>query len=145
MPRKYIYCNATGCQKRAYYNYPTLPPIYCIHHKQEGMSSRVHAICIHSGCTVIASFNYPDHKTLLYCEEHKLSEMINLKGLKCGYSNCKGYGTYCVVNYSGNDYRCIKHKTSQMINVKQLTKKQRYSRQYTRLASNTLEQILNDI
>lgn len=136
MPSKYTYCIHVGCQKRAYYNYPLLRPSYCLTHKLEGMSSRIHAICVYPDCDVIASFNYPGQRKLLYCAHHKLPEMVNLKVMKCGYLNCNLFGSYCYLklrHYSDIDYRCAKHKLDHMVKVKNMTIQQQDSRKQSRI------------
>ena len=42
--------------------------------------------CIINNCKKTASFNYSEKKELLYCNDHKLDKMINIKK---GYSFCE--------------------------------------------------------
>ena len=42
--------------------------------------------CIINDCKKLASFNYHNGKIFLYCNEHKLDNMINIKN---GYILCK--------------------------------------------------------
>ena len=42
--------------------------------------------CIINDCKKLASFNYHDKKIFLYCNEHKLDKMINIRK---GYILCK--------------------------------------------------------
>ena len=44
--------------------------------------------CIISGCEKNASFNYKDLKNPIYCNEHKLEGMINVKKIDVDKYNC---------------------------------------------------------
>ena len=45
--------------------------------------------CIHDGCNIQSSFNYVNVKPALYCNKHKLPNMINVRNRTCIYENCK--------------------------------------------------------
>ena len=74
----------------------------------EGEILKYKKYCIINDCKKLSSYNYSDKKEFLYCNEHKLDKMINVrKGylfceehtLECKYCNCK-------FNHAYND-RCI--------------------------------------
>jgi len=87
-------CIHEGCTVTASYGYPgTKKSLYCTNHKDDDnvgtVDSRfsivensvvnlMNKMCIHEGCTVIASFGYPDTKKRLYCVSHKEDDMIRL-------------------------------------------------------------------
>ena len=52
----------------------------------EGEIFKYKKYCIINDCKKISSFNYSGEKTLLYCNEHKLDKMINIKK---GYVLCE--------------------------------------------------------
>ena len=52
----------------------------------EGETLKYKKYCIINDCKKISSFNYSGKKTLLYCNEHKLDKMINIKK---GYVLCE--------------------------------------------------------
>ena len=45
--------------------------------------------CIHENCMKQPSYNIPTEKIALYCNIHKLENMINIKNKNCIYENCK--------------------------------------------------------
>ena len=72
--------------------------------------------CIHSDCNKQASYNYPNEKKLLYCNKHKLNNMINIKHKHCIHQNCDKLANY---NYPNNKkpLYCKNHKLENMIDV----------------------------
>ena len=46
---------------------------------QEGDVLKYKKYCIVNSCKKLASFNYHNKNELLYCDEHKLPNMINIK------------------------------------------------------------------
>ena len=44
--------------------------------------------CVHDGCTTSAAFNLPTETKGLYCADHKLENMINVKSKRCIYDGC---------------------------------------------------------
>ena len=52
----------------------------------KGDISKYNKYCIIHSCKKLASFNYENEKTFLYCNEHKLDNMINIKK---GHILCK--------------------------------------------------------
>ena len=50
--------------------------------------------CIISDCEKNASFNYKNEKNAIYCNTHKLKDMINVKKLDVDKYNCLLYNKY---------------------------------------------------
>lgn len=77
--------------------------------------------CRYPGCGVEPIFNYPIHKTGVYCKAHKLEGMEDVKNSKCGHK--LGQDKYCTTraNYNykgfGKGVYCCKHKLPGMMNV----------------------------
>jgi len=82
-------------------------------------------ICIYKDCNVSACFNYIYNKQRLYCNKHKLDNMININDIKrsCIIDNCNIRPIYNYENEKKGIY-CNKHKLNNMINV--LNKKCNY-------------------
>jgi hypothetical protein len=45
-------------------------------------------MCKFPDCKITPSFNYKNEKKPLYCTEHKLDNMINLKNKTCIHKGC---------------------------------------------------------
>lgn len=75
-------------------------------------------ICINNKCNKHACFNYKNKKKRLYCNTHKLKNMININDIKrsCIISDCY---TRAIYNYKNNKcgIYCNKHKLKNMINI----------------------------
>jgi len=73
--------------------------------------------CRYENCTKQPAFNNPTETKALYCREHKLENMINVKSKRCSYENCM---THPVFNYSTETKAlyCVEHKLENMIDVK---------------------------
>lgn len=41
--------------------------------------------CIFEKCKVLPLYNYETHKTPLYCNKHKLTDMVNVKHKHCAF------------------------------------------------------------
>ena len=76
------------------------------------------SICISKDCYLKASFNYLNNKKRLYCNNHKLDNMININDIKrsCIEPKCLIRASY---NYKNKDkpIYCNKHKLDNMINI----------------------------
>jgi hypothetical protein len=81
-------------------------------------------ICIYKDCSVSACFNYIYNKKRLYCNKHKLNNMININDIKrfCIIDKCMIRACY---NYEteNNGIYCKTHKLKNMINVLDKNKK----------------------
>ena len=58
----------------------------------EGDILKYKKYCIVGDCKKLASFNFHNEKVFLYCDEHKLSNMINIRK---GYVLCKEHNISC--------------------------------------------------
>jgi hypothetical protein len=72
--------------------------------------------CIHENCDLIPNYNKKGEKKGLYCSEHKLDFMVDIKHDLCMYENCEIRGSY---NYKGNKkgLYCSEHRLDNMYNV----------------------------
>jgi hypothetical protein len=69
--------------KRAYYNYPTLKPMYCASHKLDSdMRDLVSLNCLTPECYNRRQYNLPDLKPM-YCKGCATTEMVDLANNKC--------------------------------------------------------------
>jgi hypothetical protein len=73
-------------------------------------------MCIFEGCKKRAYFNYEGETKALYCREHSLDNMIDIKHPRCIYEGCKNQPTF---NYKGvnRGLYCSIHKLNTMVNI----------------------------
>jgi hypothetical protein len=72
-------------------------------------------MCIYEGCKVYSSYNNDGENKGLYCLNHKLEGMVNVKRPVCTHQGCKKQPFY---NYKGEKrLYCLTHKLDGMINV----------------------------
>ena len=62
----------------------------------EGDILKYKKYCVINNCKKLASFNYHNEKIFLYCNEHKLPNMINIKK---GYVLCEKYISFLKNSY----------------------------------------------
>ena len=76
--------------------------------------------CIFENCKIIPSFNLEHEKTPLFCLEHKLENMVDVKHKTCIFENCK---IRPIFNYENEKTTlfCSKHKLENMVDVKNKT------------------------
>ncbi len=72
--------------------------------------------CIIENCNTQPIFNYENKKIGLYCNVHKLDNMINVKNKKCLYNNCKTRPCFNYENKKIGLY-CNVHKLDNMIDI----------------------------
>jgi len=72
--------------------------------------------CIHEGCKKRSSFNNEGEIRGLYCAEHKLEGMVNVKNPKCIQEGCKKTPAFNIEGETKRLY-CGEHKLYGMINV----------------------------
>ena len=65
----------------------------------EGEILKYKKYCIINACKKLSSYNYPGKKEFLYCNEHKLDKMINIRK---GYSFCEEHN----ISYLGFCKKC---------------------------------------
>jgi hypothetical protein len=71
-------------------------------------------------CNKKSLYNYKGETDILYCYEHKLENMINLRNPRCIYEDCLIQASYNTKGKTNSIY-CFKHKLDNMNNV--VTKK----------------------
>jgi hypothetical protein len=74
-------------------------------------------VCIEEGCDKQSTYNFPDHKTKLYCNMHKKEGMINIKSKICIEEGCIKQSNYNFPNDKIKLY-CNIHKKDGMINIR---------------------------
>lgn len=71
-------CEQVDCKKRAFQGYIGDKNVrFCADHRLEGMTDLVNKLCAHEGCKKHPSYGY--YKKPIYCVEHSLDGMINVK------------------------------------------------------------------
>jgi hypothetical protein len=73
-------------------------------------------ICIYDYCDKEAKYNIKDEKIKLYCKEHKLENMINIRNYLCIRDGCKKIPIFNYENQKKGLY-CSKHKLENMIDI----------------------------
>ena len=73
--------------------------------------------CIHENCMTLPIFNLQTEKKPLYCNIHKLENMINVISKRCIHENCMTQPSYNISTEKIALY-CNIHKKENMINVK---------------------------
>lgn len=54
--------------------------------------------CIYEGCIKYPVYNYDGQSKAIYCNQHKLDNMVDVKHTKCHHVNCIKRPVY---NYNG--------------------------------------------
>ena len=107
-------CEYETC--RAYANYGEFygKPLRCKKHK--GDYTLVSQLCREENCKMRPTYNKEGESKALYCLEHKLEGMVNVKSKTCEHPGCKITSSY---NYEGlKAMFCFEHKTENMILVR---------------------------
>jgi len=127
-------CEHTGCRKIPKFNYDgETKGLYCKDHMLPGMvnvknrrcikntqinyeGEEGHRKCEHSGCKKRSYFNYEGEKQALYCKDHMLPGMVNVKSRKCEHPGCRKRPLF---NYEGETQGlyCKDHMLPGMVNV----------------------------
>lgn len=81
-------CEHDGCNIQASYNFENLKPRFCTLHKSLYMINIMNKTCACDGCSKIPNFNYEGNLPAIYCYDHKLDGMIDVKHLKCNTNLC---------------------------------------------------------
>lgn len=112
-------CIYPNCTTSA--NYGIKTRMYCALHKLDDMTyickkSYPKYKCKHLDCNILPSYGNPKNKTVLYCYQHRLPNMVNLTSVICIESNCKnqplfGYPTgkplWCHLHYDHDNPEII--------------------------------------
>lgn len=72
--------------------------------------------CINELCNVSAVFNFKTETNGLYCNKHKLIDMVNIVSKKCKQTGCLLYPNYNYTSSKGGLY-CVSHKLENMIDM----------------------------
>jgi hypothetical protein len=111
-------CLHEGCTNRAIYGMDSSCILYCKLHKSENMKyyASMYKKCSLAGCNKTALYNYEGEKNGIFCREHKLADMINVRRKTCKESGCNKAPSF---NYkgSGSAIFCKEHKKEGMVNV----------------------------
>jgi hypothetical protein len=107
-------CEFENCRRQATYGEFYGKPIRCNLHKEE--YKLVSRLCREGNCKLIPSYNYQGNKQGIFCNIHKLEEMMNVKDKKCEYEKCNKLPTY---NYEGESKKrfCVIHKLNAMVDI----------------------------
>ena len=72
--------------------------------------------CIKDGCSTHPSYNFAGEKRGIYCNKHRLVDMIDVRNKSCSYDGCRTQPSY---NFAGEKrgIYCDKHKLDDMINI----------------------------
>lgn len=109
-------CDFETCRKYANYGEYYGKPFRCKEHKCE--YKLVSNLCQAENCKNSPSYNYCYETKRLYCFEHKLNNMINIKDIKnlCTFEGCSKRANYNYENLSEAIY-CCQHKLDNMFDV----------------------------
>jgi hypothetical protein len=110
-------------------------------------------LCISENCGKIASYNYPNTSSRLYCSEHCLQGMVSKSSRLCISENCGKIASYNYPNISNRLY-CNEHclqgmvsKKSKLCIEKECTKKASFNypnqKQYLYCSNHKLEGMKN--
>ena len=73
--------------------------------------------CKNSDCNKRANYNHINEKKALYCKEHKLDDMVDIKHKRCKNPDCNKIPSYNYSNETKPLY-CKEHKLIDMIDVR---------------------------
>jgi hypothetical protein len=73
--------------------------------------------CQHDGCNTRPNYNFQGQTKTLYCNVHKLPDMVDIKSKRCQHDGCN---TLPVYNYQGQTKAmyCNAHKLPDMVDIK---------------------------
>jgi len=110
-------CEFETCRKQASYGFSYGKPIRCKEHKS--YYKLVTSLCQEENCDNFPSYNYCGEVKRIFCFDHKLENMINVKDLKniCKFKGCKIRANYNFKDLNEPIY-CLNHKMFGMIDVK---------------------------
>jgi hypothetical protein len=110
-------CCFPNCKTQPIYNFIGEKPKFCKNHKKKLMVDVKNKKCNYDDCCKNKFYNFENEKTALFCSEHKLDNMVNVKNIiYCIYPDCK---TRPIFNYNGEikGIYCLNHKKNDMIDV----------------------------
>lgn len=80
------------------------------------MINVIDARCIFKGCPIQASYNFPGNKQKLYCNDHQLPGMQNVKSKKCTFKGCPVVASFGTEGTT-KPLHCVTHKLDNEIDV----------------------------
>lgn len=117
LDKKSRVCKYGSCTKRCCYGFEGGKELVCKEHKiNDIMIITQFKRCIINECGVQASYNYLNETDVIYCNKHKLTDMVNISRKMCKYNDCDKLPSYNYINKS--PLYCSSHKLINMINVK---------------------------
>jgi hypothetical protein len=114
-------CIHDGCDKRALFNKKEEPAMFCSVHRTEHMIDVISRKCKENDCIKQPCYNFSDEKKPIYCLDHKIIGMIDLKNPRCIHIDVNNIR--CTIRPYYNNYGetkslfCSKHKKEGMIDV----------------------------
>jgi hypothetical protein len=107
-------CEFENCRRQATYGEFYGKPIRCNLHKEK--YKLVSRLCREGNCNTQPNYNYEGQTKAIYCNEHKLDNMIDIVNKRCEYEGCNKQPTY---NYEGQTKRrfCVNHKLVHMVDI----------------------------
>ena len=114
-------CIHDGCDKRALFNKREEPARFCSVHRTEYMIDVISRKCKETDCIKQPCYNFSDKTKPVYCIDHKIIGMIDLKNPRCIHIDVNNIR--CNIRPYYNNYGetkplfCLKHKSDTMINI----------------------------
>lgn len=109
-------CEDPTCKTVACFGYENEVICFCNNHKLNNMINLTSSKCQEEGCTIGASFGYPDgsqeHSSCsrataqLFCATHMKDGMVNVEAPICKYSGCNVVASY-VKLYTARKTHCV--------------------------------------
>src|SRR5689334_6928887 len=83
----------------------------------QARKNKLKKYCIHKDCQISKRYNYANENEGIYCNNHKLKDMVNVVDKKCRFEGCCTIPNYNYPGEIGGKY-CFSHKKEEMIDVK---------------------------
>ena len=110
-------CIIDNCNTVANFNYRDMKADFCSAHKSPDMINvRIRRTCAYSECKNKPTHNYENMDKGLYCNEHKLVNMVNVIEKVCVIEGCKELPV-CNIMGSTKPLYCLDHRKDDMINI----------------------------
>jgi hypothetical protein len=107
-------CEFENCRRQATYGEFYGNPMRCNLHKED--YKLVCRLCQEGNCKLIPTYNYQKEIKAIYCSNHKLDGMVDIKHKRCEHEGCDTRPTY---NYEGQTKAiyCVSHKLDGMVDI----------------------------
>lgn len=109
-------CEFENCRRQASYGEFYGKPLRCNLHKETDYVL-VSKLCKNGNCRSWPTYNYQGETIAIYCNAHKLEEMINVKDKRCLNENCMKIPIFNYPNETKAIY-CNAHKLKGMFDIK---------------------------